>query len=73
MIDNIVEEIRDLLDRYTSDESGQHSRDKFEEMSDINFIQLLVNTLCNEEGKHIDDWREDFETDLIINFDYSNY
>lgn len=73
MIDNIIEDIRDLLDRYTSDESGQHSRDKYEELGDLDILQLVLNTLNNAEGKDLEDIRDNFETDLIINFDYGNY
>lgn len=56
-----------ILDRYTDDEAGENQLDKYNAMSDFEIINLLTNTLTTCSS-----W-EDFETDLIINFDYNNY
>ena len=72
MIDNLIEDVRDLLDRYTSDESGEHSRDEFNELGDLDILQLIVNTIENG-ASDLERLRDDFDTDVIINFDYHNY
>ena len=56
-----------ILDRYTNDEAGEQQLEKYNSMSDTEIINLLTNTLITCSS-----W-EDFETDLIINFDYNNY
>lgn len=61
---NVVDEI---LIRYTDDEVGMNQKQKYEDMTDLDKISLLTNTLLS-----CADWC-DFETDLIINFDYNNY
>ena len=75
MIDNIIEDVRDLLDRYTSDEAGMNSRDKFEDIkdNDVALLQLFYNTISGFENKDLGTLRDDFETNIIINFDYNNY
>lgn len=75
MIDSIIEDVRDLLDRYTTDEVGMNSRDKFEDIkdNDLDLLQLFYNTMQYFEGKDMETLRDDFETQLIINFDYNNY
>ena len=59
--------VNDVLERYTSDEAGETEKYKFYAMSDLEKIKLLTYTLMN-----CSDWC-DFETDLIINFDYCVY
>ena len=59
--------VNDILGRYTDDEVGENQKQKYEDMTDIDKITLLTNTLLNCAN-----W-EDFETDLVINFDYNNY
>lgn len=75
MIDNIIENVRDLLDRYTSDESGASQRAKYVDIydNDLDLLQLFYNTISDFEGKDLETLRDDFETQLIINFDYNNY
>ena len=73
MIDVIIDMVRDELDRYTTDEIGLNSRDKFEDMQDLDFLQLFINTMRNDEYKTLDDIRDNFNVDLVINFDYNNY
>lgn len=75
MIDNIIEDVRDLLDRYTSDETGASQRAKYIDIydNDLDLLQLFYNTISDFEGKDLETLRDDFETQLIINFDYNNY
>lgn len=72
MIDNLIEDVRDLLDRYTQDESGEHARDEFNDLGDLDILQLIVNTIENG-ASDLERLRDDFDTDVIINFDYHNY
>lgn len=62
-----IELVDDVLTRYTDDEIGQEQKQKYEEMQPTDKISLLTNTLLTCSSY------EDFETDLIINFDYNNY
>lgn len=71
MIDRLIDEVRDILDRYTTDETGESQRDKFEAMGDLDILQLIINTLNIHEI--LEDTRDLFETDVVINFDYGNY
>lgn len=75
MIDNIIDNVRDLLDRYTSDETGASQRAKYIDIydNDLDLLQLFYNTISDFEGKDLETLRDDFETQLIINFDYNNY
>lgn len=59
--------VDEILDRYTLDEAGEGSRYAFIEMSDIQKLKLLTFTMEN-----CPDW-SDFETELVINFDYGRY
>ena len=59
--------IDDVLTRYTDDEIGQEQKQKYEEMTQADKISLLTNTLLTCSSY------EDFETDIVINFDYNNY
>ena len=56
-----------ILDRYTLDEAGEGERNKFLDMSEEQKMVLLTFTIEN-----CSDWC-DFETDLVINFDYGRY
>ena len=62
-----IDLVDDVLTRYTDDETGQEQKQKYEEMQPTDKISLLTNTLLTCSSY------EDFETDLIINFDYNNY
>lgn len=75
MIDNLIEDVKDLLDRYTSDEAGQNSRDKYEEIkdNDLDILSLIYNTINFNDDVDLEDLRDNFETNIIINFDYNNY
>lgn len=65
---NIQAEIVDfILSRYVNDEAGKEQEEKFNSMTLSDKVNLLTNTLNN-----CCQWA-DFETDLIINFDYCNY
>ena len=66
-LDNQIGLVNDVLSRYVEDEVGQKQKEKFETMSWEDKISLLTNTLVSCAN-----W-EDFETDLVINFDYNNY
>ena len=59
--------VTDILFRYTEDEAGQSQKEKFKSMTWEDMISLLTTTMLNCAS-----W-EDFETDLVINFDYNNY
>lgn len=75
MIDVIIDMVRDELDRYTSDESGASQLAKYIDIcdNDLDLLQLFYNTISDFEGKDLETLRDDFETQLIINFDYNNY
>lgn len=62
-----VEIIDEMLTRYTEDEAGQDQKTKYKKMMLSDKINLLTNTLFT-----CSNWC-DFETDIIINFDYNNY
>ena len=59
--------VDEILTRYTDDEAGETQKEKYGKMTDEQKLQLLANTLNNAPSY------EDFEINLIINFDYSNY
>ena len=59
--------VNDILKRYTDDEAGQAEKEKFKNMTDQEKLSLLTTTIY-----HCSNW-SDFETDLVINFDYGNY
>ena len=67
ILNNQVEIVDDILTRYTEDEAGQESKEKFLSMSEVEKVSLLTNTLLTSSDL------ADFETDLVINFDYNNY
>lgn len=66
-LDNQIGLVNEVLSRYVDDEVGQNQKEKFETMSWEDKISLLTSTLVSCSS-----W-EDFETDLVTNFDYSNY
>lgn len=59
--------VDEILTRYTDDEVGETQKEKYNKMTDGQKLQLLANTLNNAPSY------EDFETNLVINFDYSNF
>lgn len=59
--------VDEILERYTDDEVGETQKEKYDKMTDEQKLQLLANTLNNAPSY------EDFETNLVINFDYSNF
>ena len=59
--------VNDILLRYVNDEVGESQKRKFMDMTWEDKISLLTNTLTSCTS-----W-EDFETDLVINFDYNRY
>lgn len=67
VLDNQISLVNEVLIRYTEDEAGENQKQKFLDMTDIDKLSLLTNTLISCAN-----W-EDFETDLVINFDYNNY
>ena len=67
ILNNQAEIVNDILTRYTEDEAGQESKEKFLKMSEVEKVSLLTNTLLTSSDL------ADFETDLVINFDYGNY
>ena len=66
-IKKIVGVVNDILTRYINDEAGQGQKKQYKRMTENEKFSLFVNTFLN-----CADWC-DFETDLIINFDYNNY
>ena len=66
-LDNQIKLVNEVLSRYTNDEVGESQKEKFERMTWEDKISLLTNTLTSCSS-----W-EDFETDLVINFDYGIY
>ena len=66
-LENQITIVNDILIRYTEDEAGQNQKEKFKIMTWEDKINLLTTTLVS-----CSNW-EDFETDLVINFDYNNY
>ena len=67
VLENQLSLVNEVLIRYTEDEVGENQKQKFLDMTDIDKLSLLTNTLISCAN-----W-EDFETDLVINFDYNNY
>ena len=66
-LDAQVKLVDDILTRYIEDEAGKEQKEKYKEMTYTQKITLLTNTLYNCAS-----W-EDFETEMVVNFDYSNY
>lgn len=66
-LDAQVKLVDDILKRYIEDEAGKGQKEKYKKMSYYEKITLLTNTLYNCSS-----W-EDFETEMVVNFDYSNY
>lgn len=66
-LENQLSIVNDILTRYVNDEVGESQKQKYIDMNWEDKISLLTNTLVSCSS-----W-EDFETDLVINFDYSNY
>lgn len=66
-LENQISLVNDVLLRYVSDEVGESQKEKFKSMTWEDKISLLTNTLTSCAS-----W-EDFETDLVINFDYNRY
>lgn len=66
-LDTQIGLVNEVLIRYITDEVGQNQKEKFESMTWEDKISLLTNTLTSCSS-----W-EDFETDLVINFDYGVY
>ena len=56
-----------ILSRYTSDEAGESEREAWLNMSEEQKMGLLTFTIEN-----CSDW-SDFETDLVINFNYRRF
>lgn len=67
ILNNQADIVNDILTRYTEDEAGQESKEQFLKMSEVEKVSLLTNTLLTSSDL------ADFETDLVINFDYKNY
>ena len=59
--------VDDILLQYVNDETGKESKKQFKSMSDLDKIKLLTITLLTCSS-----W-EDFQQDIIINFDYQQY
>lgn len=66
-LDSQVKLVDDILTRYIEDEAGQGQKEQYEKMSYYEKITLLTNTLYNCAS-----W-EDFETEMVVNFNYYNY
>lgn len=66
-LENQLSIVNDILTRYVNDEVGESQKQKYIDMNWEDKISLLTNTLVSCSS-----W-EDFETDLVTNFDYSNY
>lgn len=66
-LENQLSIVNDILTRYVNDEVGESQKQKYIDMNWEDKISLLTNTLVSCSS-----W-EDFETDLVVNFDYSNY
>ncbi len=64
---NQVAIIDDILTRYVNDEVGETQKGKYNKMLLSDKINLLTNSLLSCAS-----W-EDFETDVVINFDNNNY
>lgn len=67
---NIIDLINEELTLYINDEVGEKFKQKFEDMTDEQKINLFYNALLfNESIRDFDTFR----IDLVINFDYNNY
>lgn len=66
-LQNQVYIIDDILTRYVNDEAGEAQKAKYNKMLISDKINLLTNTLLNCASY------DDFEADIVINFDYNNY
>ena len=71
MIDELIDDVKELLDRYTSDESGEFLRDDFNELGDLDILQLIVGSV--NMASDLESLRDDFENNIITNFNYHNY
>ena len=65
--DEKMEIVNNILERYTNDEAGQAGKEDYKNMNNIQKVMLFDNAL--QMTKDLDD----FDTNVIINFDYSNY
>lgn len=59
--------VNDTLELYTDDELGNWGKEDFQAMTDNQKITLFEN------AKMMTDDTEDIDTNIVINFDYSNY
>lgn len=64
---DLINIVDDILTRYTEDEAGEQQKEIYQAMTNEQKLQLLANTINNTSSY------EDFETSLVINFDYRNY
>lgn len=64
---NKVDIVNDILRRYTDDEVGQAGKDDYLAMNNIQKVMLFDNALQMTNDL------DDFDTNVVINFDYSNY
>ena len=63
----MIDWVDDTLELYTDDELGNWGKEDFQAMTDKQKITLFEN------AKMMTDDTEDIDTNIIINFDYSNY
>jgi len=66
-LENQLSIVDEILTRYTNDELGESQKDKYLKMTQAEKINLLTITLLTCPGF------VDFESHLVINFDYNNY
>lgn len=64
-----VDYVNDILIRYTEDVIGEKFKEKFLEMS----YEEKINLYNNAKSMNNNEEDFDFDTDIVINFDFSNY
>jgi hypothetical protein len=75
MIEELITITRNQLERYVDDEIGQDEKDKYKNMSNLDILYLLIETLQYEISlnRNIDDIKDMFESDLIYQFNIGGY
>lgn len=63
----MIDWVNDTLELYTDDEVGDWGKEEFKSMNNEQKIKLFEN------AKMMTDDTDDIDTNIIINFDYSNY
>ena len=74
-VEELITITRNQLDSYVNDEIGQDELDKYKNMSDLDILYLLMETLQYETelNRDVEDIKDMFESDLIYLFNIRGY